>query len=89
MDFLSKVMWKFFASPEVGFFAREQNSSLGHYLEERWSGFKYMLPLWEGEESCDHTFLHCRKTRNIWYLLFTLFGVSWVFPSMVKAVLLS
>ena len=35
------------------------------------------------EESIDHL-LHCEKTRKVWMLLLSLFGVSWVFPYSAK-----
>ena len=43
----------------------------------------------EKEETIDHFFLHCSKTRVLWDLLFTLFEVSWVLPSSVGETLLS
>ena len=37
------------------------------------------------EESIDHMLLHCAKTRTLWVLFFTLFGVQWVLPTSIKA----
>ena len=40
------------------------------------------------EESIDHLLIHCTKTRVLWELLFTFFGVLWVLHSSVKEILL-
>ena len=40
------------------------------------------------EESIDHLLLHCEKTREVWILLLSFFGVSWVFPFSVKEIFL-
>ena len=48
-----------------------------------------MLPMWEEEENCDQGQLHHGTSRAIWQLLLSLVRVSWVFPLMVKELLLS
>ena len=40
------------------------------------------------EESTNHILIHYTKTRVLWELLFTLFGVTWVLPCSVKEPLL-
>ena len=43
----------------------------------------------ENEEAIDHLLFHYSKTRVLWDLLLTLFGVSWVLSSSVRETLLS
>ena len=40
------------------------------------------------EESINYILLHCAKTRTLWALFFTLFGVQWVLLASVKMMLL-
>ena len=42
----------------------------------------------ENEESADHILIHCGKTRELWTLLLSSFGVMWVFPESVRDLLL-
>ena len=42
----------------------------------------------ENEESADHILIHCGKTRELWTLLLYSFGVMWVFPELVRNLLL-
>ena len=39
-------------------------------------------------ETVDHLLLHCVKTRALWNLLFSLFGVAWVLSGSVKETLI-
>ena len=39
-------------------------------------------------EMVDHRLLHCAKTRVLWNLFFSLFGVSWILSCSVKETLL-
>ena len=43
----------------------------------------------EQEKSLDHFLIHCIKTRSLWELLFSLFGVTWVNPLSLRDTLLS
>ena len=38
----------------------------------------------EAEELVDHLLLHCSKTRVLWELLFSLFGVNWIILGSVR-----
>ena len=40
------------------------------------------------EELINHILLHCAKTRTLWELFFTLFGVQWMLPASVRETLL-
>ena len=37
----------------------------------------------ESGESSDHLLLHCKVARELWDLVFVLFGVQWVMPRTV------
>ena len=36
------------------------------------------------EETINHILVHCPKARVLWDLVFSLFGVNWVLPFMVR-----
>ena len=42
----------------------------------------------DSEESTDHILIHCDKTRQLWTLLLTTFGLVWVFMASVRNLLL-
>ena len=78
--------------PKVAFFAWE--ASWGKVLTlEQLQGKGFSLANWcflclSGAETVDHLLLHCVKTRVLWNLLFSLFGVSWTLSCTVKETLL-
>ena len=90
--FPSERIWKVRVPPKVAFFAWE--ASWGKVLTQEQlqrRGFslanRCFLCLSE-EETVDHLLLHCVKTRVLWNLLFSLFGISWTLSCTVKATLL-
>ncbi|KAL6347674.1 hypothetical protein AAG906_026202 [Vitis piasezkii] len=42
----------------------------------------------ENKETANHILIHCGKTRDLWNLLFSSFGVVWVLPESVRNLLL-
>ena len=78
--------------PKVAFFAWEASWGKVVTLEQlQRRGFslanRCFLRLSEAE-TVDHLLLHCVKTRVLWNLLFSLFGVSWTLSCTVKATFL-
>ncbi|RVW95701.1 hypothetical protein CK203_031580 [Vitis vinifera] len=90
--FPSERIWRARVPPKVAFFAWE--ASWGKVLTQEQlqrRGFslanRCFLCLSE-EETMDHLLLHCIKTRILWNLLFSLFGISWTLSGTVKTTLL-
>ena len=42
----------------------------------------------DNKELVDHILIHCGKTRELWTLLLSYFGLVWVFPTLVRNLLL-
>ena len=90
--FPSGSIWRSSAPSKMAFFTWEaswgkvltldQLQRRGHFLANR-----CFLCLSE-VETVDHLLLHCAKTRVLWNLLFSLFGVSWILSCSVKETLL-
>ena len=43
----------------------------------------------EEEGLIEHLLVHCSKARVMWDLLLAIVGVTWVFPKLVREILLS
>ncbi|RVW58882.1 hypothetical protein CK203_104242 [Vitis vinifera] len=89
---IDERIWKVRVPPKVAFFAWE--ASWGKVLTQEQlqrRGFslanRCFLCLSE-EETVDLLLLHCVKTRVLWNLLFSLFGISWTLSCTVKTTLL-
>ena len=86
------VFWRVNVPPKVAFFAWEASWGKTLTLEQlQRRGYsmanRYFLCLSE-VETVNHLLLHCVKTRVLWNLLFSLFGVAWVLSCSVKETLL-
>ena len=85
-------IWRVKAPPKVAFFAWEASWAKILTLEQvQRRGYsmanRCFLCLSE-VETMDHLLLHCVKTRVLWNLIFSLFGVAWVLSCSVKETLL-
>ncbi|KAJ9696951.1 hypothetical protein PVL29_008942 [Vitis rotundifolia] len=90
--FPSKSIWRVRVPPKVAFFAWEASWGKVLTLEQlQRRGYslanRCFLCLSEAE-TVDHLLLHCVKTRVLWNLLFSLFGVAWILPCSVKETLI-
>ena len=90
--FPMKIIWNSSMQPKVSFFAWEVTwgkvLTLDQVQKRGWTLANRCYLCQVHEESIDHLLLHCKKTREVWKLFFTLFAVHWVFPSLVRETLL-
>ena len=90
--FPSERIWRVRVPPKVAFFAWEASWGKVLTLEQlQRRGFslanRCFLCLSE-TKMVDHLLLRCVKTRVLWNLLFSLFGVSWTLSCTMKETLL-
>ena len=76
-----KSIWKPEVPTKVGFFLWV--GSLGKILTDNLRKWNIVLVGWccvskRGGETMDHLMLHCSVAREMWDMVFALFGVQWV-----------
>ncbi|WJZ80362.1 hypothetical protein VitviT2T_000290 [Vitis vinifera] len=91
--FPSSLIWNANVQPKISFFVWEATwgkaLTLDKVQKRGWALANRCFLCLENEETIDHLLLHCSRTKVLWDLLFTFFGVSWVLPYSVKETLLS
>ncbi|RVW88076.1 Transposon TX1 uncharacterized 149 kDa protein [Vitis vinifera] len=91
--FPSSLIWNANVQPKISFFAWEATwgkaLTLDKVQKRGWALANRCFLCLKNEETIDHLLLHCSRTKVLWDLLFTIFGVSWVLPCSVKETLLS
>ncbi|RVW58324.1 Regulator of telomere elongation helicase 1 [Vitis vinifera] len=86
------IIWSPCVPTKVGFFAWE--ASWGKVLTQDqlkrrgWNLANRCFLCCAEEETINHILVHCSKARVLWDLLFSLFGVNWVLPLVVRDTLL-
>ena len=86
--FPAKEVWGSHAPFRTCFFAWEavwgKIFIVDMLMRRGWSMVNRCILCKENEESADHILIHCGKTRELWTLLLSSFGVMWVFPASVR-----
>ena len=63
-------------------------STVDMLMRRGWSIVNRCILCKENEESADHILIHCGKTRELWTVVLSSFGVVRVFPNSVRNLLL-
>ncbi|RVW30523.1 putative ribonuclease H protein [Vitis vinifera] len=86
--FPSKIIWNSCVQPKLSFFAWEASwgrvLTLDRLQKRGWVMANRCFLCHKSEETIDHLLIHCEKTREVWMVFLSFFGVSWVFPRSVK-----
>ena len=89
--FPSKIIWNSCVQPKLSFFAWEASwgrvLTLDRLQKRGWVMANRCFLCHKSEETIDHLLIHCEKTREVWMVFLSFFGVSWVFPRSVKETL--
>ncbi|RVX10791.1 LINE-1 retrotransposable element ORF2 protein [Vitis vinifera] len=93
VSFPGKIIWSPYVPSKVSFFAWEaswEKVLTQDQLKRRgWILANRCCLCCVEEETINHILVHCSKTKILWDLLLSLFGVNWVMPFSVKDTLSS
>ncbi|RVX06687.1 Serrate RNA effector molecule [Vitis vinifera] len=93
VSFPCNIIWSLYVPTKVSFFAWEaswEKVLTQDQLKRRgWILANRCCLCCVEEETINHILVHCSKAKILWDLVFSLFGVNWVLPFMVRDTLLS
>ena len=93
VSFPGNIIWSPYVPSKVSFFAWEaswEKVLTQDQLKRRgWILANRCCLCCVEEETINHILVHCSKTKILWDLMFSLFGVNWVLPFSVRDTLLS
>ena len=79
--------------PKVSFFvwaaALNRILTIDNLIKRQWILVNRCCLCCADAESVDHLLLHCSVASQLWALVFSIFGVTWVQPSLVSSALWS
>ena len=91
VSFPMRIIWNSWVQPRMSFFAWEAKwvkaLILNQVQRQGWSLANGCYIRQMDKESIDLILIHHVRTKVLWELLFTLFGVSWVLPLSVRETL--
>ena len=92
LSFPTKEIWGSCAPLRTRFFAWEavwgKILTIDTLMKRGWSMVNRCSLCKGSKESADHILIHCDKTRELWTMLLTTFGLVWVFPTSMRNLLL-
>ena len=88
-----RVIWFLGLLPKVSFFvwaaALNRILTIDNLMRRRWVLANRCCMCGMARESVDHLLVHCSAASQLWYLVFSIFGMTWVQPGSVASVLWS
>ena len=86
-----KNVWKIKVPSKVAFFlwlaAHDKNLTIDNLCRWQHSVVEWCFMCKRGSETGEHLFLHCDNVRELWSLVFCMFGIQWTMPRTVSNLL--